>query len=356
MCPISAVNRIAGYPCLEQTALGTQQFFIVFWAVTQLAGTTRQQHRLARDGQDDDIFMRDSRAEVEAARRLLDRHSSVKSVSALENDADRAFGLTPRVVEAAQQRADDASRGCGGGGGGGKIAGICVKQPLFSSPSDAPSHVGAPEGADTNRDTILSMAARGTRSRPSDTTATAATATVRATARGPADISEDGAAENFYRAALSTHISFITTSAADDTTSRRRSQDGDAFQNMGRQEAGGVGEACRALHGDVAGVRQVRARERERARQGGGHDGGSYKAARDMLTLPGPFRRFSHPCDDVSREMWNRKPLILNAENCGSTTLGRKNEAIPNNRRTAICVGPRLGASDAVAARRQKKP
>lgn len=64
----------------------------------------------------------------------------------------------------------------------------------------------------------------------------------------------DDEAGDFYRAALSTHISFIATTPADDPASSRSLQIGGAFR-----EAGGVGEACRALHGDVAGVRQVRA-------------------------------------------------------------------------------------------------
>ncbi len=197
--------------------------------------------------------MRESRAEVEAARRLLNRHSTATNAAGRENEPDRASELTPRVVAAEQRKADESFRGPGGGTTTGKYA----QQSSVSSALNAPSRVVE---TDHIRNSRGRFSTRSTRFRPSDTTERAATASERAAARGRVDLHppDDGAAEDFYRAALSTHISFITTNAADDTPSRRLSQDGEAFEGVGRKEAGGVGEACRALQGDVAGVRQVR--------------------------------------------------------------------------------------------------
>lgn len=62
---------------------------------------------------------------------------------------------------------------------------------------------------------------------------------------------EDG--RGFYRAALSTHLSFITGVAT--------AGDGCSHHHGGVRDTGkvsvGVGEASRTLRGDVAGVRQV---------------------------------------------------------------------------------------------------
>lgn len=188
---------------------------------------------------------------MEAARRLLDRHSTDTNVAGRENDSGRAAERTPRVVAvvAAEQDAVDYCRDLGGGTTTGKY----VQQSSVSSALNAPSRAAETDHVKSSR----SMSStRSTRSRPSDTTATVS---AMAAASGRVDPPGDGAAaEDFYRAALSTHISFITTNFADDTSSRRRSQGGEAFQEVGKREAGGVGEACRALQGDVAGVRQVR--------------------------------------------------------------------------------------------------
>lgn len=63
---------------------------------------------------------------------------------------------------------------------------------------------------------------------------------------------------DFYRAALSTHLSFIATTAADDPDSvKRGTQTGSDLHDPGRSGAVGVGEACRTFQGDMAGVRQV---------------------------------------------------------------------------------------------------
>ncbi|CAN0092862.1 unnamed protein product [Ectocarpus sp. 6 AP-2014] len=64
-------------------------------------------------------------------------------------------------------------------------------------------------------------------------------------------------AGDFYRAALSTHLSFIATTAADDPDSvKTATQVGGDLQDPGRSGAVGVGEACRTFQGDMAGVRQ----------------------------------------------------------------------------------------------------
>lgn len=77
----------------------------------------------------------------------------------------------------------------------------------------------------------------------------------------------DEEAGNFYRAALSTHISWIATTPADDPPSSGSSQCGGISQ-----EEGSVGKACRALQGDVAGVRQVRERRVDGGSVCGGND------------------------------------------------------------------------------------
>ncbi|CAM9137560.1 unnamed protein product [Ectocarpus sp. 4 AP-2014] len=67
----------------------------------------------------------------------------------------------------------------------------------------------------------------------------------------------DRGAGDFYRAALSTHLSFIATTAADDPDSvETATQAGGDLQDAGRSGAVGVGEACRTFQGDMAGVRQ----------------------------------------------------------------------------------------------------
>ncbi|CAM9171542.1 unnamed protein product [Scytosiphon promiscuus] len=68
-----------------------------------------------------------------------------------------------------------------------------------------------------------------------------------------AKASRDGAGD-FYRAALSTHLSFIATTADDDIPPPIGCTRGGS---VGRGSEGkGVGDACRVLRGDVAGVRQ----------------------------------------------------------------------------------------------------
>ncbi|CAN0444044.1 unnamed protein product [Ectocarpus sp. 12 AP-2014] len=67
----------------------------------------------------------------------------------------------------------------------------------------------------------------------------------------------DRGAGDFYRAALSTHLSFIATTAADDPDSvKTATQAVGDLQDPGRSGAVGVGEACKTFQGDMAGVRQ----------------------------------------------------------------------------------------------------
>eukprot|EP00903_Cladosiphon_okamuranus_P016262 g14998.t1 len=210
-------------------------------AATQSAGKEQQSTTGLRD---DDLFLQESRKEVEAARRLLDRHAVTitTATAARENDSTRADVSTSAAAVGGEQSTIVTQPAVGIIRDHGGEAST-EKSAAFSPTLGALSHFDAV--AETE-ETYSNSGGGGTRSRPSDRSA-------RCTAGG-----RGGAEGDFYRAALSTHLSFITTTAADDHRTSLRSSDGggSAIQAGGRKPAGGVGEACRALQGDVAGVRQ----------------------------------------------------------------------------------------------------
>lgn len=200
---------------------------------------------------DDDTFLRESRAEIEAARRLLDCHSistsTATAISTATATAPRANGpvritaLTPATVAekefspVAKQPAIGTIRDPGGEAAARRR--VTTPPTLGALPNT--DRGLEPEDASSNSN-------RGPRSRPSDRSGGS-------TASGRAD----GGGE-LYRAALSTHLSFIATTAADDPPPSLVLPDGRTIDDGQRKSVGGVGEACRALQGDVAGVRQVR--------------------------------------------------------------------------------------------------
>lgn len=197
---------------------------------------------------DDDMFLRESRAEIEAARRLLDRHSvttTTTATAAREGDAGRTNVPAPAVAMEEENstvvvHVPPAVGAIHDPGGEASIEKRVTMSPALGALSRF-GDVAETEGASSSGSN-----GRITRPHPSDSSA-------KIPASGGA-----GAAEDFYRAALSTHLSFIATTAADDPPSSLGSTDGRAIEEGGRKPAGGVGEACRALQGDVAGVRQVR--------------------------------------------------------------------------------------------------
>lgn len=192
------------------------------------------------DNGDDDMFLRESRVEVEAARRLLDRHPVATATVAQENCGARTSVPTPAAVaEKEGPTAVKKPAGTIGHSGGEASAEKCaIMQPRLSASSNYGEVAEAEEASRSS--------SRSARSRPSNRS------------EGVAASGRGGAAGDFYRAALSTHISFIATTPADDPPPRLGLPDGRAIEVIGRKPAGGVGEACRALQGDVAGVRQVR--------------------------------------------------------------------------------------------------
>lgn len=193
---------------------------------------------------DDDTFLRESREEVEAARRLLDRRcvTTTTASAARKDDAVRAnLPASTAVAQGAdstvvKQPAAGIIRGLGGEASTEKR--VTMSQPTLGALSDC--------GDGSETEDASSNNSRFTPLWPSDRSA-----------RG-ASSGRAGADQDFYRAALSTHLSFITTTAADDPPPSLGSPDGRTIEGGGRKPAGGVGEACRVLRGDVAGVRQVR--------------------------------------------------------------------------------------------------
>lgn len=196
---------------------------------------------------DDDLFLKESRKEVEAARRLLDRHAvtTTTATAAQDDNATRANGSTSAAAVEGEESTVVTQPAAGTTRDPGVEASAEQREALTPT-FGALSSFG--EVAQTKEASSNSSSGGKRRSRPFDRSTRGA-----ANGRG-------GAEGDFYRAALSTHLSFIATTSADDPPTSLGSSDGHgrATQAGGRKPAGGVGEACRALQGDVAGVRQVR--------------------------------------------------------------------------------------------------
>lgn len=197
------------------------------------------------------MFLRESRAEIQAARRLLGRHSATATATAAASREGDAVATSVPMPAAAVEKTTstvvaqpDANtiRDPGGEASAEKRVTISPALGALSSFGDLAETEGASNSG--------SSSSRITGPRPSDRSA-------RINASGRAGV---GAGGDLYRAALSTHLSFIATTAADDPPSSIGTPDGRVIEEGGRKPPGGVGEACRALQGDVAGVRQVRLR------------------------------------------------------------------------------------------------